>query len=491
MQHNENPEWFYQEDSPDFSLKDFPAEVNLPAVTSISQSLEPAHDLSHEGLASKLGNDWFHRNVRYVHKWGAWFIWDGNRWVSDESLKHLSIIGRFLKNEADKLTNSRVSDTEIKLLKSSPFRINIEAIIKSDQICSVSSEIFDSDIYSIGMPQGTLLLKTGEVIEPDRKLHITKSTGVTLDKKEPVLWLSFLDKVFGGDKALIQFMQRLCGYALTGLTTEERVFFFYGTGANGKSKCLETIYYILGDYAKRAPSSLFLESRTEQHPTNMAGLHGARLVLGSELPAGKTWNEETLKDLTGGDTITARKMRQDFFEFKPQFTLLIAGNHQPRLKNVDESIVRRITLIPFSVTIPVEERDKSLGDKLKAESGAILNWCAQGAVDYFNNGLGIPKSILDASQTYIENEDITGEFLNLHLSKSPNSKVLFSDVYASYQAWMKEGGNRFVKRDSEFRKELADKGFVIYRSNSMYRIRDYQLKTNLNSSYLKSKYDEF
>ncbi len=442
-------------------------------------------DTSHDALSRELGRAWFHENARYVNSWSAWLLWDGARWLVDDRMKHMSVIGEYLKRKADGL----MQDREAKLLKSAPFRHSVETIIKTDQLCSVLPTIFDNDTNVIGTPNGMILLETGEFVEPNRSNLITKATNVCPENNPPIIWLGFLKRIFADDEELIGFIKRLCGYALTGQTCEERLFFCYGTGANGKSKFLETLFYIFGDYARRAPSTLFLESRNEQHPTSMAGLQGARLVLGSELPSSKTWNEETLKDLTGGDTITARRMRQDFFDFIPQFTLMIAGNHQPRLKNVDESMTRRITLIPFNITIPKEERDQKLGEKLKAEAGAILNWCAEGAVEYFDKGLAIPNSILQASKEYIENEDITGEFIQLFLENS-GDREKFDDVYKAYREWMADAGNNHIKRDRAFKKELVERGFDIKRSNSLYWVSDYSLKTSM-TSYQKGKHGEF
>jgi len=447
---------------------------------------EQEADLSHDALSSELGKIWFHENARYVHSWGVWLLWDGERWLIDNRMTHMSKIGNFLKGKANALNSER----ESRGLKSAPFRKSIETMIKTDQICSVLPIIFDSNLKVIGTPSGYISLESGVLHQPDPMMLITKSTSISPQKKHPAVWLNFLDRIFDGDADVISFIKRVCGYVLTGLAVEERMFFCYGTGANGKSKFLETLFYVLGDYARRAPSTLFLESRNEQHPTSMAGLQGARLVLGSELPAGKTWNEETLKDLTGGDTITARRMRQDFFDYTPEFTLLIAGNHQPRLKNVDESMARRITLIPFTVTIPKEERDINLGEKLRAEAGAILNWCAEGAAEYFNRGLAIPEVIQAASRAYIENEDITGEFIQLFLEPS-GERVSFDEVYRAYREWLTDAGNNHIKRDRVFKKDLVERGMVFKRSNSINWIENYTLKNLAKSiAYQQVKYDE-
>ena len=185
-------------------------------------------------------------------------------------------------------------------------------------------------------------------------------------------------------------------------------------------------------------------------------------------------SEQVIKDLTGGDTITARLMRQDFFHFKPQFTILIAGNHQPRLKNVDESIIRRMIMIPFAVTVPVAKRDVNLGDKLKAESGKILNWCVEGSVQYFKYGLNIPQSVSNASASYIKNVDVVGDFIDSKLSLD-GGKCKFDDVFKSYITWMQLQGHNPIKTEKQLRAELKSRNLLISRSNSKYILQGYSL----------------
>ena len=448
--------------------------------------------LSHDELSNDLGNRYFYENTRYVAKLGAWFIWDGIRWVRDERVKHLSLITDYMRTKSQELLTwaedqkGAMSDSdfvklmrgvraEIKVLKSAPIRINIESMIKTDPKCSISPDIFDNDTRTIGTPAGTIDLTTGMLRPPTRSDYITKSTGCGLEVGIPVVWLKFLNEIFDGDQELISFMQRLFGYVLTGLTVEEKLFFFYGTGANGKSKLLETIYFILADYAKRAPASLLLEQRNAQHPTAMAGLMGARGVFASEIPSGKTWDDQVIKDLTGGDTVTARLMRQDFFEFIPQFSVLIAGNHQPRLKNVDESVIRRMVMIPFNVTISPEQRDTQLGEKLKAEAGQILGWCVEGAVEYFKNGLQIPESVANASREYIKNEDVIGDFIDSNMERDANNCEVRA-IFELYKLWITSQGYNYPITERQLRKEFKDRGYEVKRSNSVYYIHNMKRK---------------
>jgi putative DNA primase/helicase len=243
-------------------------------------------------------------------------------------------------------------------------------------------------------------LRTGIGHKPDPLDYITKKTAcrcAPLGTPHP-LWTKFLDRVTNHDTELQSFLQRWCGYCCTGFTSEHVFVFAYGTGANGKSTFINTIRGILGDYTTIADMSTFLASNSERHPTDLAKLRGARLVVAIETQKGRRWDETKIKALTGGDKITARFMRQDFFDFTPTFKLMISGNHKPRLTSVDEAIKRRLLLVPFTVQIPVAERDKDLADKLKAEWPAILRWMIDGCLEWQRIGLAPPKTVLDATK---------------------------------------------------------------------------------------------
>ena len=235
------------------------------------------------------------------------------------------------------------------------------------------------------MPDAIMDLKTGRHRASSPGDYCTKQTTVSAGGECP-LWDAFLKRVTNDDAELAAFLQRICGYCLTGSTKEHALFFLHGTGANGKSVFIDTVAGILGDYHRTAPIETFTASPTDRHPTDIASLRGARLVTAVETEEGRRWDESKIKALTGGDMIAARFMRQDFFEYRPQFKLVIAGNHKPGLRSVDEAIRRRFHLIPFNVTIPEGERDLELAEKLRAEWPGILAWMIEGCLDWQRQG---------------------------------------------------------------------------------------------------------
>ena len=277
------------------------------------------------------------------------------------------------------------------------------------------------------------------------------------------LWLKFLERVTDGDRELQEFLQRMTGYALTGSTRDEALFFLYGTGANGKSKFLGAVSGMLGNYAKTAPMETFMASRGEHHPTDLAGLQGARLVTAIETESGRNWAETKVKNLTGGDRIAARFMRCDYFEFTPQFKLLIAGNHRPSLRSVDEAIRRRFFLLPFQVTIPRDERDVKLAEKLQAEWPGILAWAIEGCLAWQEQGLNPPTIVRSATAEYMEDEGTFGQWIIERCILGNRAMGRSGELYADYCRWS-EQNNEKPFSSKRFSQELKRRGFQVEHS---------------------------
>jgi putative DNA primase/helicase len=273
------------------------------------------------------------------------------------------------------------------------------------------------------------------------------------------LWDTFLTKVTAGNTEVIGFLQRFLGYCLTGHVDEQVLMFIYGTGANGKSVFVSTVAGIMGDYALVAPMDMFFVSRTDRHPTEIARLKGVRLVTAQEIHKGRYWDEAKIKNLTGGDRLTGRFMRGDFFDFTPTHKLMIHANHTPMLHVVDEAIRRRFLLVPFTVQIPEAERDRDLAKKLEAEWPAILRWMIDGCLEWQRGGLQVPQVVRTATEEYLTDQDAMGEWLEGYIISEHDVFTLTAKLFGSWKDWC---GKRRLEAGTEtaFADSLKDRGYA-------------------------------
>ena len=401
----------------------------------------------------------YHRDWRYVAAWGRWLVWDGHRWRTEDTLAATDLIRSVCRQTAVRADNPKVAAK----LASSGTVSGVERLARADRRHAATTAEWDADPWLLNTPGGVVDLKTGRQRAHDRADRMTKITTATPGGDCPI-WRQFLDEVTGGDLALQAYLQRMTGYALTGSTQEHALFFLYGTGANGKSVFVNTLATILGDYATNAPMDTFMETRTDRHPTDMAGLRGARFVAAIETEQGRRWAESKVKNLTGGDKISARFMRQDFFEFFPQFKLFVAGNHKPAIRNIDEAMKRRLHLIPFTITVPPERRDKHLQQKLLAERDGILAWAVQGCLNWQRLGkLDPPQQVVEATEEYFEAEDALGRWLEERCVRAPNAKSLTAELFNDWKQWAEAAGE-FIGAQRRFSDLLITRGLEKWRN---------------------------
>ena len=401
----------------------------------------------------------YHRDWRYVAGWGKWLVWDGQRWRTEDTLAATDLIRSVCRQTALRADNPRVATK----LASAGTVSGVERLARADRRHAATTDEWDADPWLLNTQGGVLDLKTGRMRPHERTDRMTKITTAT-PGGDCQTWRQFIDEVTGGDKELEFYLQRMVGYALTGSTQEHALFFLYGTGANGKSVFVNTLATILGDYATNAPMDTFMETRTDRHPTDMAGLRGARFVAAIETEQGKRWAESKLKNLTGGDKISARFMRQDFFEFFPQFKLFVAGNHKPAIRNIDEAMKRRLHLIPFTITVPPERRDKNLQQKLLAERDGILAWAVQGCLDWQRHGrLSPPQRVVDATEEYFEAEDALGRWLDERCVRETCAKSLTAELFNDWKQWAEAAGE-FVGAQRRFSDQLITRGLEKWRN---------------------------
>jgi len=395
-------------------------------------------------------------NFRYVARWHQWFHWTENRWQRDSILS--------IYNSARELCRSQITDATPPRVAAYLSRADtvsaVEQMARSDRRHVATVDQWDRDPWLLGTPTCTVDLRTGVPSPPNHADYITKQTAVAPDfTADCPLWLTFLDRVTLGDRELQHYLQRLIGYCLTGVTREQMFAFLYGTGANGKGVFLNTLTTVLGDYGHVTPMDMFEASRNERHPTELACLQGARLVTAQETEEGRRFAESRIKALTGSDPITARYMRQDFFTFTPQFKLLIAGNHKPSLRNVDEAMRRRLHLVPFEASILFEERDPNLTSKLIAEHSAILAWAIRGCLAWQANGLVPPERVRAATEEYFASQDSFAVWLSERTR--PASRAVWessAELFASWRAWA-DSANEHVGDTKSFAEALRRKGF--------------------------------
>jgi putative DNA primase/helicase len=386
-------------------------------------------------------------DLRFVSMWDRWMKYDGAVWRFETTL--------WAFDQARKLCRL-AGDAKAKTVAA------VVALARADRAMAATTEQWDADAWRLGTPGGVVDLRTGNIEPAKPGDYLTKITNVT-PRGDCPLWLTFLDRVTAGDAALMAYLQRVCGYALTGDTSEDALFFLYGTGANGKSVFIRAVAGIMGGHHKTASMETFTVTREERHPTDLADLRGARLVTAIETEEGKRWDEAKIKALTGGDSIKARFMRQDFFEYTPQFKLMVAGNHRPAIRSVDEAIRRRMNLIPFTVTIPRDERDPELSNKLKAEWPGILAWMVEGCLNWQTDGLRSPPCVLDATERYLEDEDAVGRWLAECCEIKPNLADTSKNLWGGWKAWAEPAGEHMGSQ-KKFGQKLEDKGFSRDRS---------------------------
>ena len=324
----------------------------------------------------------------------------------------------------------------------------------------IRHDAFDQEPWLFNVQNGTIDLRTGKVREHCRLDMLTKIAPASFDAAAKCpQWMKFLDDIMAGDIKLQAFLQRIVGYALTGSTKEQKLFFLHGAGANGKSVFLDTMLHVFGDYGRRiAPDLLFLR-RNDTHPTALADLQGVRLAVTTETEQGRRLAEVLVKELSGGDRLTARKMRQDYFEFEPTHKIFQSGNHLPVIRGTDHAIWRRIDLIPFEVVFADADQDKDLAAKLREEANGILRWCVNGTLEWLRYGLTEPDKVVAATREYRSDMDILGDFFDDRCVIVPCAEVSNPDLRKAYETWCEANGERAISARA-LGLNLKERGFT-------------------------------
>lgn len=407
---------------------------------------------------------------RFVALWGEWLRFDGAVWRPEKTLAVFDLVRRITRELAEPLPKAE----QRRLLAANTIAA-IERLARADRQHAATVDQWDADPWLLGTPSGVVDLRTGLLGAGRPEHYLTKSTAVDpVEVADCPRWRRFLDRVTDGSAELQDFLQRFAGYALTGATREHVFLFLYGTGRNGKGVFLNTLTDMLGDYATIASAETFTISYGDRHPTDIAALRGARLVAAQETEEGRWWAEAKIKSLVAGDPITARRMRQDPFTFTPQLKLVIAGNHKPRLRTVDEAIRHRLRLVPFAVTIPEGERDPHLPQALRHEWPGILRWAIDGCLAWQASGLGAAGVIDGATQGYLEAEDAFGQWLADQADTDANAWASTADLFKSWSAWATDAGE-YVGSQKTLIEKLEARGFLPARERHLgQRLRGFR-----------------
>ena len=417
-----------------------------------------------------LGERFAHQHdgiVLFNHTTGHWMLWDGSRWVEEKDgrvMELAKLTARTIVDEVQSLSPDAVGPRNelLRFAAKAESRQRIEAMLKlaaSEQQIRIEQERLDQGLKLLNLSNGTYDLESDKFREHRATDYITKLSPVQFDAGARCpQWLSFLNRIFNEDGDLIAFVQRALGYSLTASAKEQCLFLCHGMGANGKSTLLNTVHHILGDYAVQAQFDSLLVKRSEGPRNDIAALVGARFVAASEAERGQRLAESLIKQLTGGDPVTVRRLYSEPFTFRPGFKLWLSTNHKPRISGTDHGIWRRVHLLPFNVTIPDEEKDRELGEKLIAEGSGILNWMLVGYQSWRESGLTPPPVVMSATTEYRDEQDSLGAFFKERCDDSADGREKLSDLYTAYKSWAEDGNERVLPK-RHFAQIVVERGY--------------------------------
>ena len=426
--------------------------------------------------------------IRFVPEWKKWLVWNqlSGIWQVDMDgivVRIVKALPSIIKEEinhisettlrpANKATQERL-DKKVKRYtawktssESARTISDAEKLLRTEPGVPLMAKILDTDKMIFNCTNGTVNLKNGELVGHNKDNLITKIVEVEYDEgAECPQWIRFLDKIMGEDKDIVDFLKRAVGYSMTGDITERCIFLLHGVGSNGKSTFINTINSLLGDYGQAASFTSFISKKNNYIPNDIARMQGKRFISSIESEEGTQFSEALIKQLTGGDIITARFLHGEFFDFKPQFKLWLAANHKPTITGTDNAIWTRIKLIPFDVVIPEYEQDKHLTDKLRKEIPGILNWAIEGCLEWQKCGLSVPEGVSLATQDYREEMDVIGCFIKEQCIVNPMVKVGSHELFKEYKVWCEESREKSLTQN-KFGRKMTERGFKTNRSDS-------------------------
>lgn len=444
-----------------------------------------SYELTDTGNSERF-RDEYAGTVCYVPESKRFMIFDGLRWSADSAGAVTTMVKPCLQPILDEVAQEADSGKRTALTRFYSKSCNVErikaALTLAQPLLSVRQTDFDQNHFLLNCRNGTVDLKTGVLRPHSSADRITKLVPVNYDKNATCpLFKEFLDKIFDSDQELIDFLQRLIGYSLTGSTREQILIICHGEGSNGKTTLLNVLKKLLPDYMQAAPPELLLTNlRAGGASPEVARLQGVRCAVLTETNDKDVLNESRVKRLTGGDPLTARHLHCDYFEFDPTHKVWLLTNHKPEIRGQDNAIWRRIRLIPFNVTIPEKEQDKNLADKLEKELAGILTWAVQGCIEWQESGLKEPPQVLSATKSYQEEMDVVQEFLDECCDIEPALSAPVRQLYQCFVEWCENYRVQACSK-KKFSMSLQKKGFID--THTRYGARYQGLKLRSQNSF--------
>jgi len=415
--------------------------------------------------------------IRYSFIRKNWYFYNGKFWELDQSGEMKKLVDETLQQMKKEpiVTSGDIDEEEAEKLKRRHLKYSrgsngkTNLLKESQHLRSINPHEFDQDDHLFNVSNGYIDLKTGDLHDhtPDR--HFTKFSNVEYtDKIDCPMWLEFLNQIFDGDQELIDYLQRAIGYSLSGSTVEQMMFILYGNGRNGKSVFLDVIKEIFGTYTLNIqPQTLMVKNMSGGANSDIARLQGARLVTTTEPNDGMRFDEGLVKQITGGDEITARFLYGDEFDFKPKLKLWMATNHKPIIRGTDDGIWRRMAIVPFKVQIPKHAIDKQLTSKLKRELKAILNWAVEGYQMWQHIGLAEPHTVAEQRDSYRKEMDPIEAFIEECCVTDSDEREKSSTLYQAYKDWATSNGE-YVMSHTKFGKEMSNKFKKVLSAGTYY-----------------------
>lgn len=414
----------------------------------------------------------------YKHSYitNKFYIYDGQKWKVDDR----GAIRKLIDEMIESIRNEKVLHSEdvteeeareafqkyYKKTRGTQSKKNIMNELMHRK--TVTPDEFDKDDMLLNVANGYIDLTSRELYKHDiyRMFSQIANTDYS-EKMQPAVWLDFLNDIFAGDKAVIRYIQKALGYSLTGSTREQVMFILFGKGRNGKSIFVETIAEILGDYSNNMQAKSLMVKKNDNVNTDIARLSKARFVTSSEPNEGFRFDEGLIKQITGGDKVTARFLYAEEFEYTPKFKIWVSTNHKPIIRGTDDGIWRRLVLIPFDVQIPEEKVDKDLKYKLLREAPAILNWMAEGAYMWMREGLELPEKLKASSKAYRTEMDVIEQFIEDECKRVDDGRVKANELYSVYKNWANEN-NAYKMSNKDFGQKMKEKFKSKRMTNGMF-----------------------